>query len=286
VKSIGGGTAIGSLLLVLGALAGCGGSGSDQTSMGFDPCPGITSPVELNGCSEADFKKHCARSDRSPVEYRACAEFESGVSTSDSTPKPTPATSSEEELGGPLTDVGTISVSNNSTAFRDHFKIGPLVYPNEGTPPEEVLEACNLQYQGVVEKSAFARGEMSVSYAEGSFPEFFGIETEGIVQGTGAGANVVAYELNGEWLCRQEELESTSYEIQHGETWNMPIWFIAEDILNNAQPRVLTEVKNDWHFKYVGPNMTGTWKYNGPGAGECAGYEELYLYNRSGYGYC
>lgn len=243
---------------------------------------------------EAGYRRGLVAADEETMGY-ACEEFESstdvmllsactlGFQQAQEAKRHSEEVSAEEEPGGPVADVGTISVSDGEgTAFRNHFKIGPLIYPDEGMPPDEVLEACNLQYQGILEKSVFARGEISVSYTEGSFPEYLGIDAEGIVQGTGAAADVVAYQRNGEWLCRQEELASTSYEIQPGETWTMPIWYIAEDILNNAQPRVSPEVKNGWQFKFIGPAMAGTWKYSGAGAGECAGYDELYLYNRSG----
>ena len=187
-----------------------------------------------------------------------------------------------EEPGGPLAYVGTIAISNKGTAFVDRYKIGPLIYPDEGMPPEEVLEACNLSYPSVLDKSVFARGEISVSYTEGSFSELMGIDAENTVQDHGPGMEVVAYQKDGEWLCRQEELESTSYEIRPGETWDLPIWFIAEEALSNAEPRVSTETENGWNFRFIGPNMYGDWRYSGPGAGECAGYEELYLYNRTG----
>ncbi|HEY2478880.1 MAG TPA: hypothetical protein VGI17_09110 [Solirubrobacterales bacterium] len=132
-------------------------------------------------------------------------------------------------------------------------------------PPEEVLGACDLTYQSVLQKSVFPPGEISVIDTEGSFPELMGIDAENTVLGSGPGMEVVAYQKNGEWLCRQEELESTSYEIQPGETWNLPIWFIAEEALSNAERRVSTETRNEWHFRFVGPNMYGTWKYSGPG---------------------
>ena len=186
-----------------------------------------------------------------------------------------------------LDTVGTIAISNHKgTAFVDHYKIGRLIYPDEGMPPEEVLEACNLNYQSVLEKSVFAPGEISVSYTEGSFRELMGIDAESTIQGNGPGMEVVAYQKDGQWLCRQEELASTSYEIQPGETWNLPIWFISEEALSNTEPRVSEETKDEWHFRFVGPNMYGTWKYSGPGAGECGGYEELYLYNRTDTTYC
>lgn len=241
---------------------------------------------------EAGYRWGLVADDEEAMGY-ACEEFESssdvmllsactlGFQQAQEAKRHHKEVTAEEEPGGPLEDVGTIAISGGGTAFRDHFKIGPLIYPDEGMPPEEVLEACNLDYQGTLEKSAFARGEISVSYVKGSFSELMGLGAENTVAGDAM--EIVAFQLNGKWLCRQEELASTTYEIQPGETWVMPIWFIAQEVLNNAQPRVSAEVRNSWHFQFVGPNIGyGTWKYSGPGAGECAGYEELYLYNRSG----
>lgn len=241
-------------LLFVAAVAGCGGSESKQPT---------AAPREQSGNGLAE--RHQRKS----------------TGTTNAVPS-SEVSAPEKEPGGPLQDVGTFTVSDKEgTAYRNRYKIGPFFYPDEGSPPEEVLETCNLWNRAIVEKSVFARGEISVSYTEGSFPESFGIDAEGIVSGTDIGIEVTAYQIGGKWLCRQEE--QVLYEIQPHETWNIPIWFIDEAVLNNAQPQVPPEVSNGWHFGSVGPPMTGTFIFRGPGAGDCYGYEAIYLYNRSGH---
>jgi hypothetical protein len=49
------------------------------------------------------------------------------------------------------------------------------------------------------------------------------IPPNGIVQGEEVFGALVAYELNNEWQCAQEELATASWEFQPGETKTMPI---------------------------------------------------------------
>lgn len=213
----------------------------------------------------------------------AAAQPESQTSTATETSE-APPHEPVEELGGPLEKVGTITVSDHKgTTFKDRYWIGPLSNGEEAPPPATVLGSCDITSPGQAARSVFAHGKASISYTEGTLPEQVGLAPG--VGGEELYGGVVAYELDGEWWCRQEELQSTSYEIQPGETITMPIWLVAEEVLNNARPKAPPEVFNSWYFNFMGPptlQLRGTTTIDGPGAGTCYGEKYLYLYNRSG----
>lgn len=222
-----------------------------------------------------------------PVTTEATTPVEPSAETKSEEEGSTASTNSraEEELSSHEPEVGTISVSNGrGTGFVDHYKIGPLIYSQQETPPKEVLEACNLDYQSQIAKAVFARGQVSVDYSVGSLPEQISLAPAVMASEPSVSLqSVVAFRINGEWECRQEEMGT--YEVQPHEVRTYPIWFIAEEVLTNEQPRISTETRNSWYFPFIGPPLLqeqGKTKMTGPGAGRCESTERLYLYNRSG----
>lgn len=220
----------------------------------------------------------------SPSEPQSRAETEAM-----SAPPSTEESESESEPGGPLANVGTITESDGEgTTFSDRYRVGPLTYSNESTPPEEVLEACNRNYPNELATSVFARGEVTLTYQEGTLPTEVNIggEVQEVYNGapeSGQLDNAVAVQVDGQWLC------TTAIEFQQGESQTLPIWVIVSRVLSNAQPRVPASVFNTWYFEFIGPPFPPdrSVKTSGPGAGLCKeayGVEEhlLFLYNRSG----
>src|SRR5260221_1251168 len=210
-----------------------------------------------------------------------------GEATVNSESAPTDATTEAppEKIGGSLSYVGTITGSGEGTAFSDNYRLGPLLYSKEGTPPEAVLNACNLNNPTLIARSVCARGQLTITYQEGSLPTAIGINSwEEVVQGKLYG--VVAFRVNGEWQCRNEE--GLTLEFQPGGSQTLPIWVIAVQVLSNAQPRVPASVLNTWYFNFVGQPLgnQGSLTIHGPGAGWCeeefSEEERLLLYNRSG----
>jgi hypothetical protein len=190
-----------------------------------------------------------------------------------------------EEASEPIESVGKMVVTDEKgTTFTDSFKLGPLGEGEEGAPPASVLSACNYVSRGLTATAAFARGEMSISYTEGTVPEYVPIPPSGIVQGEELYDALVAYELNDEWQCAQEELETSSWEFQPDETKAMPIWLLVGDVINNERPQVPAELYNSWYFSPIGVELRKPSEVTGPGAISCGKYESrLYLYKRSGH---
>lgn len=229
----------------MGAVSGCGSSGSSETS-----------EAKAVGTVEEEGIK--------PVE------------------EPEPEI---EELGGPIEPVGTMIVTDErGTTFKETFSIGPLSNGEEAPPPASVLGACDFSVPSQTAQAAFARGEVSVSYTEGTIPEQVVINPQGMVEGEELFDAAAAVELGGEWLCIGEV--GTSYEFQPGETQTLPMWLVVGGILSNENPQVTSDVYNTWRFHPVGPPdllLRRPSKVTGPGAIKCDQYEtQLYLYNRSG----
>jgi hypothetical protein len=176
-----------------------------------------------------------------------------------------------------------VVTDERGTTFTDTFSLGPLGEGEEGAPPASVLSACNYVSAGLTARGAFARGEMSISYTEGTVPEYVAIPPSGIVEGEELFDALVAFELNGEWQCAQEELETTSWEFQPGETKTMPIWLLVGDIISNEHPQVPAEIYNSWYFAPIGVPFRNPSRVTGPGAIKCGEYEtRLFLFKRSG----
>ncbi len=190
---------------------------------------------------------------------------------------------SPESTGGPIEKVGTITITDHEgTTFRDTYEVGPWFISEELVPPQEVLEACNTRTQAAIAKGVFVRGIITVDYAEGSYPEFIGLDPEGTIMGNGLSTAAMAFQRDGEWLCRQEEIPQ--WEIQAHETQTFPIWLIVEYAESNNNPTLVPEGLLGWHFKPVAPTellLRGDQIVKGPGAADCYGYHELFLYKSS-----
>jgi hypothetical protein len=222
-------------------------------------------------------------------------EFRASTETEETSAPPPSTEESQSGPGGPLADVGTITESDGEgTTFSDRYRVGPLMYSEEVTPPEEVLEACNLNYPTELATSVFAHGEVTLTYQEGTLPTevSLGSVTGPVVQEVYNGEvesgnlnNLTAFRISGEWSCTSTSL---GIEFQQGESQTLPFWVIVPRVLSNAQPRIPASVFNTWYFEAIGPYLgSRTVKTSGPGAALCEGaygVEEhlLFLYNRSG----
>jgi len=184
-----------------------------------------------------------------------------------------------------LTTVGTITGAGEGTAVRNTYRLGPLLYPDEGTPPEAALSACLISGSAAISSSVFAEGELEIEYTEGTLPIPIYLSNE-LIQTEGLQATLAAQEIDGEWLCAIEDVLGVYLELEPGETHTISFWVVDPGVLSNAQPELPDEVKNSWYFDFVGPigNQTEL-TIQGPGAVFCEEEfdqeERLMLYNRA-----
>jgi hypothetical protein len=209
------------------------------------------------------------------------------------TPSSPSAAEGQSEPGGSLSNVGTITGSAEGTTFTDHYRVGPLVY-GETALPEEVLSACEITDPAVIARSVFARGQVTISYEEGSLPTSVGLSPAETVKAETGGAlpngelgsgdaALVAFQAGGEWLCQGG---SFTLDFESGESQTLPFWIIVPQILTNIHPRVPASASNTWYFSFIGP-LNEIFTTSGPGATTCPSeggskIDLLFLYNRSG----
>lgn len=242
-----------SLIAVLLTVAGLGGCGNAD--------------AEADRTDAALAEERKARDERKEREADEAAEEEREV---------------EEQQ---LETVGTITGAGEGTTVRNTFRLGPLLYPDEGTPPEAALSACLISGSAAISSSVFAEGELEIEYVEGTLPIPIYLSNE-LIQAGGLQATLAAQEIDGEWLCAIEDVLGTYYEVEPGETRTIPFWVVAPGVLSNAEPELSEETKNSWYFEFVGPvgNQTEL-TIQGPGAVFCEEEfdeeERLMLYNRA-----
>lgn len=190
-----------------------------------------------------------------------------------------------EEVGGPLSYVGTITGSSNGTTISDRYSLGPPIYSKEGTPPAEALSACLVDSPAIIARSVFARGTLTLSYESGTLPLSLGAGVY-YVQAEHSLADLTALEIDGQWHCAMEELDNISLELEPGEELTLPFWVVFAGVLSNAQPRVSKTAFQHLYFGFLGEPY-GEVTVRGPGNASCpasfSGEEQvLLLYGRSG----
>ncbi len=188
------------------------------------------------------------------------------------------------EPGGPLSYVGTISQSNSEgTGVSSKYSLGHLIYV---PPPTPVLEACKAASAETTVQTAYARGQVVVSYTHGSLAQDMELVPGEVVATTSKDApwhGIVAFDDEGQWKCDSTGEESDiNVTFQPGETKTFPFWVLAQ-VLSNASPHVNPAVAEAWKFNASGitigtsrPTVTSS----GPHAGSCENEDVLMLYAR------
>jgi hypothetical protein len=262
--------AFAALAVIAVVLAGCGGAGHSNAS--------------------------CERFHAGP-EYLACINGEPIPTTEKPATNETPSPPVEEEVGGPLSEVGTMTGEvAEATTFREQFQLGPLLYSDEGTPPQPVLDACRfVTAEPEIAASVYARGAVNFTYTKGSLPSAISLGfAEQPVKGEDIqGGGLMAFNVGNEWICDSES-DSATLQFQSGESQEIPFWFVGYNVLSNSRPKVPPSIYKTWHFNFL-PEHSGSANVmvRGPGAGTaCAEEDEtggtyeddrsLFLFNREG----
>ena len=106
----------------------------------------------------------------------------------------------EEAVGLPLANVGTLTASDGEgTSFAESFRLGPLLYSSEGTPPSVVLDACGANYSTTIDQAVYSRGEVAISYREGGLATTVPIVPNETVNGDGY-LGVTAFQVDGDGM--------------------------------------------------------------------------------------
>jgi hypothetical protein len=205
-------------------------------------------------------------------------------------PAETTATSTSaaaDEPGGPLETAGTLVKSDGQgTTISQDFRIGPLLYGQDDQPPNEVLDACNANYSTTIAQSVFARGEIDLSYTEGSLPLTVTFDPSAMVYSiNGDGLlSAMAFQVDGAWQCGADS-NSINLVLDQGETETLPFWFLAS-VLSNAEPRVSQATLDSWAFGsgvFLSQGNQSSWetRTSGPNAARCSNDDVLMLYAKA-----
>jgi hypothetical protein len=214
----------------------------------------------------------------------ATTSLSSVLAASSPTTSTAAAPSPTAEPGGSLRYVGTISQSNSEgTGISSKYSLGHLVYV---PPPTPVLEACNAASAETTAQTAYARGQVVVSYTHGSLAQDIELVPGEVVISTSKDApwqGTVAFDVAGQWRCDGTGEESgINVSFQPGETKTFPFWVLAQ-VLSNASPHVNPAVAEAWKFNASGITIgtsRPTVTTSGPHAGSCENEDVLMLYAR------
>lgn len=240
--------------------------------------------IALTGCGSGESAQE--RSEIAENQAEIAARIAEAEAETEAQPQDSAATEAEE-VEGPLSYAGTITASGHGTTFVDRYQVGPVMYGAEEELSSEVVSACASSSPAVVARSAFARGELTVTYKEGSLPTTIPIAPS-LVGGEDIEIPAMAYQIGGEWQCKETMGVGSSLEFQPGESQTLPFWWIDVGVLTNDQPRLPKSTLDSWYFEPF-DQFGGVEDLTprGPGASWCEeGYIEewrLFLYNRSGH---
>lgn len=172
--------------------------------------------------------------------------------------------SSHDEPGGLLKNVGTLKISgSDGRTIAVNFQLGPLLYSDEGTPPQAVLKACGASAAEALRKTVFSKGKMTVTFLKGpSITDYRLAPTEMV---TGSGWNgVTAIQVGKNWLC--QETNETLLKRKQPQTYRF--WVLSQ-VLSNGEQQVPKPQLDSWHFGEF-PVLPGSaFHATGPGASAC-----------------
>lgn len=184
--------------------------------------------------------------------------------------------SSHDDLGGPLKNVGTLKISgSDGRTIAVRFQLGPLLYRDEGTPPQAVLKACGVS-DGALRRTVFSKGRMTVTFLKGPSITDYRLSSSELVTGAGWEGET-AIQIGKNWVC-QETVETL---LKRKQPQAYRFWTFSQVLSGNEQ-QVPKSVLATWHFGEFRVLPDSIFRASGPGASVCSGEghtsEHLMLY--------
>lgn len=172
------------------------------------------------------------------------------------------------DLGQPLRYAGTITISGRRTTITASYRRGPIFYSATGVPPSGALQTCEWSDPGLISKTAFMRGELTLSQTRGSAPLNLLIEPVLLVSHAGR----TAINVKGHWECGL--YAQVPLTLHSGESTHYEMWLLTEPPLGSHT--ITPSMSKSWRFE---PNAftandfrpRKTVATSGPGARQCGG---------------
>lgn len=188
--------------------------------------------------------------------------------------------SSHDEPGGPLENVGTLKISgSDGRTIAVHFQLGPLLYSDEGTPPEAALKACGASSAEALRRTVFSKGKMAVALVKGPSITDYRLSPSELVTGEGWNGET-AIQVGKSWKC-QETGETLLKKKQQPQTFRF--WVLSR-VLSGGQRQVPKSELDTWRFGEFPVLPDSVFHATGPGASACSAEgrdrEHLMLYAR------
>jgi hypothetical protein len=184
--------------------------------------------------------------------------------------QPTPTAPSPES-------VGRVTATAAGTRINADLQLGELKYGSTAESPPGIAEACGV---ADVEGSAFARGDLRLTYAVGTVPLTLHVNNGQAVVDIVADSQdlaLLAFNEGGTWNCGEAGY-SLSLQPQASATYET--WLVITRARSNAEPTLSREFLNDLsvQLEFVSPEITGETHYtvSGPRAASC-GQRRHYL---------
>jgi hypothetical protein len=170
---------------------------------------------------------------------------------------------SQSARGGPLSRVGALTASGSEgRVVSAAYRLGPLLYSKEGSPPQAVLKACGVDPSALA-NTVFSRGEITATFVEGPTIADFRFSPHESVDGQSY-RGVTAFDVSGNWLCGGE-FETI---LKRGAPKSFRFWIVSE-VLSDAEPEVSKANLNTWHFVLIPVLAHPTFRATGAGAANC-----------------
>lgn len=187
--------------------------------------------------------------------------------------------SSHGESGGPLANVGTLKISgSDGRTIAVNFQLGPLLYSDEGTPPQAVLKACGASSAEALRRTVYSKGKMTVTLVKGPSITDYPLSPPELVTGD-AWNGETAIQAGKGWLC--QETAETLLKKQQPQTYRF--WVLSQ-VLSGGEQRVPKSELNTWRFGEFPVLPDSVFHVTGPGASVCAAEgndrEHVMLYAR------
>lgn len=186
---------------------------------------------------------------------------------------------SHEEPDGPLKNVGTLKISgSDGRTIAVNFHLGPLLYRNEGAPPQAVLKACGVDSPEALRGIVFSKGKMTVTMVKGRSITDYRLSPAGLVTGdTWHGMSAIY--AGGTWRCDV----GPETVLHRNKPQTFSFWILSQ-VLIEGERRVPKTTLSSWRFGQFPVLPDSAFRAVGPGATVCLvadhEREHLMLYGR------
>ncbi len=188
--------------------------------------------------------------------------------------------SSSTQTGGPLRQAGALHISgSDGRTIVVGFRLGPLLYSDEGTPPKSALKACGAESPEVLRQMVFSKGVMTATFTKGRSITDYRLAPLEFVSGNPWHGRTAIWG-GGSWQCS----ESFETVLKRKQPQVFPFWVLSQG-LGPGQSRMPRADLDTWRFTEFPVLPDSAFRATGPGAAACsvAGHSEqrLALYARA-----